>query len=361
MYDLKQLKSIPLADVATRLGIHLAQKGNRLWGKLRPDERTTSFSINIKDNLWHDFGQGKGGSAIDLVMMHQGIDKTEAIKTLADMFGIKPMTYEGVRTLSDPQYRELGIHPENATLNFKPPSPTQGQGQYERWVKKYGMSVQSLADKHPEVYDKMLRSIGLRTIDEMKSLYQGTLNEYKTTFMDNNPAYDKAFTLKLLSITLESHMNAINRCVGLLESGLIQSEKFSSLKVDHLKDIKALEEKIMEERNEVLANKIVKAYTKLGYGYISDFSLDQIKAVEKFNAFCVRDATNSYMGLEKFDNILGILKENLLKISSNDQVAFKNLYNIIETGEKAVDAINEHSAKQRLPSKSKIDELELET
>lgn len=45
-------------------------------------ERTPSFKINPKLNTWYDFGIGKGGSVLDLIMELHGVDTGEAVRML---------------------------------------------------------------------------------------------------------------------------------------------------------------------------------------------------------------------------------------------------------------------------------------
>lgn len=63
-----EAKQIPIVDYLDRYGIMPAKiNGNDYWyfSPFR-DERTPSFKINVKKNLWYDHGLGEGGSIIDL-------------------------------------------------------------------------------------------------------------------------------------------------------------------------------------------------------------------------------------------------------------------------------------------------------
>lgn len=48
------------------------------------DEKTASFKVDYKANLWYDFGAGEGGSIIDLVMKMRNCSDIEAIKLLEE-------------------------------------------------------------------------------------------------------------------------------------------------------------------------------------------------------------------------------------------------------------------------------------
>jgi DNA primase len=58
------------------------------------DEKTPSFSVNLANGVYHCFGCGKGGDAIDFVMSTQGLTFPESIERLAQQLGIA-LTYEG--------------------------------------------------------------------------------------------------------------------------------------------------------------------------------------------------------------------------------------------------------------------------
>ena len=47
------------------------------------DDKVESFSVNDKDNYWHCFGCGKGGSIIDFFMLWHDCDFTTALWELA--------------------------------------------------------------------------------------------------------------------------------------------------------------------------------------------------------------------------------------------------------------------------------------
>lgn len=70
--------------------VQLKQKGRNYFG-LCPfhEEKTPSFSVNPSMGIFHCFGCGKGGNAITFVMEHENIDYVEALKRLAERYGIQ--------------------------------------------------------------------------------------------------------------------------------------------------------------------------------------------------------------------------------------------------------------------------------
>ncbi|MFT5248763.1 MAG: DNA primase [bacterium] len=53
------------------------------------DERTPSFMVSPAKQLWKDFSSGKGGSVISFLMEHEHFSYPEAIKYLANKYGIE--------------------------------------------------------------------------------------------------------------------------------------------------------------------------------------------------------------------------------------------------------------------------------
>lgn len=84
MTDIQQLKRLSIRDYLSRRGIQPARENTRCGFYLSPlrTEHTPSFKVDYALNLWHDFGTGKGGSIIDLVMGLENCDQSQAIHLL---------------------------------------------------------------------------------------------------------------------------------------------------------------------------------------------------------------------------------------------------------------------------------------
>ena len=79
----------PIAVVARTLGITLTGRGAQLKA-LCPlhDEKTPSFTINAARGRFHCFGCGAGGDVFDLVAGVNGGGFKDAVRELADQFGV---------------------------------------------------------------------------------------------------------------------------------------------------------------------------------------------------------------------------------------------------------------------------------
>lgn len=85
-YDLQYIKAIPIADYLHTCGIEPAKRynGYALYHAPYREDTNASLKVDFRQNLWHDYGTGQGGSIIDLVMRMQGCSAYEAMAHLAE-------------------------------------------------------------------------------------------------------------------------------------------------------------------------------------------------------------------------------------------------------------------------------------
>lgn len=83
-YDIDQLNSIPILEVADALGIE--RQGRKLIRCFIHDDRSPSFSFDSSSNMWHCFGCGAGGDVIKLVERYREVGFTEACQWLTHSF-----------------------------------------------------------------------------------------------------------------------------------------------------------------------------------------------------------------------------------------------------------------------------------
>ncbi|MEQ9438077.1 MAG: toprim domain-containing protein [Cyclobacteriaceae bacterium] len=85
--NIDKAKNIPLQQLAHHLGFTLDPKKSRLddlwfFSPFRK-ERTASFHIHAKKNIWYDFGEGMGGDIIDLICQLRHTTTAEALQWLS--------------------------------------------------------------------------------------------------------------------------------------------------------------------------------------------------------------------------------------------------------------------------------------
>jgi len=69
--------------------VELRRKGNSLWGRCPfHHEKTASFSVDENRNRFKCFGCGQGGDAIDFAQKFHGLDFRDALRLLAERYGI---------------------------------------------------------------------------------------------------------------------------------------------------------------------------------------------------------------------------------------------------------------------------------
>ena len=65
---IEAIRNIPIAVFLARMGYEPARRrGDEYW-YLAPyrEERTASFQVNVRKEIWHDFGTGQGGDIFTL-------------------------------------------------------------------------------------------------------------------------------------------------------------------------------------------------------------------------------------------------------------------------------------------------------
>jgi DNA primase len=107
--NIQQAKRIPLQTLLAGQGhLPVKQRGDDCWyiSPFRPDERTPSFKINVRKNLWYDFGEGQGGNLLDLAQrLFQTQDLKQTLQQLGNYEPIPPQTQEPVDVL--PSYKSI--------------------------------------------------------------------------------------------------------------------------------------------------------------------------------------------------------------------------------------------------------------
>lgn len=83
MFD-NELYNIPLGKVLEALGSQPGRTRN-MWTSPFRDEKKASLHIDPVKNLWYDFGLGKGGTNVDLVILVKQCTKADAYSFLAKL------------------------------------------------------------------------------------------------------------------------------------------------------------------------------------------------------------------------------------------------------------------------------------
>ena len=84
MKTIQDIKRIPIRDYLAQRGITPKQENSRcgFYLSLLREEQDASFKVDYVQNLWYDFGEGRGGSIIDLVMEVEKCNFKQAVERL---------------------------------------------------------------------------------------------------------------------------------------------------------------------------------------------------------------------------------------------------------------------------------------
>ena len=84
MRTIQDIKLIPIRNFLAQRGITPKQENSRYGFYLSPlrEEQDASFKVDYAQNLWYDFGTGRGGSIIDLVMEIEKCNFQQAVERL---------------------------------------------------------------------------------------------------------------------------------------------------------------------------------------------------------------------------------------------------------------------------------------
>ena len=82
--DLSAIKRYPIVEYLERKGIKPVRRkpSYALYRSPLREETHPSFKVDTEKNLWIDYGEGRGGSIIDLCMRMEGYTLSEAIRRL---------------------------------------------------------------------------------------------------------------------------------------------------------------------------------------------------------------------------------------------------------------------------------------
>ena len=140
--DLSRIKRYPIVEYLERKGIKPVRKTPTYAMYRSPlrEETHPSFKVDTEKNLWIDYGEGRGGSIIDLCMRMEGCTLSEAIRRL------------GQNASLDAAY---GLSKEKSDIDTSPVTPWQPSG-----VRKL-IEVSDTLPSHLEAYLADKRCIDL--------------------------------------------------------------------------------------------------------------------------------------------------------------------------------------------------------
>ncbi len=186
--------------------VHLQKKGTDYFG-LCPfhNEKTPSFSVSQRKQMYYCFGCGAGGNAITFLMQYENATFQEALETLAGKAGITVPKQELTgreRQQADRRARILEINKAAAKYFYAQLRMEQGQKAMEYFsgrglstetMKKFGLGYSNKFSNDLYQYlrkqgyeDGILKDSGLVTIDEGRGGRDKFWNRVMFPIMDVN-------------------------------------------------------------------------------------------------------------------------------------------------------------------------------
>lgn len=104
-----QAKQINLYSYMKKIGFNpMKTKGSQAWF-LSPfrSEKTPSFKVDTKLNVWYDFGEGSGGNIIDFVLKYHQCDINKALQILGSDYFSFQQQYKSIK--NEPTYTILSV------------------------------------------------------------------------------------------------------------------------------------------------------------------------------------------------------------------------------------------------------------
>lgn len=228
MYDLNKIKEIPCWEIVNEKGIFLKERGERFWGKIR-NEKTASFSINKKNNLWYDFGSNEGGSVIELTELLYNFNKKEAINYLAKKIGLKVDSKKrkinrcGIMLMNEEEMLFFNIKKERATLNMDLNLEKQSIKELKNLERHYGITMEELFSKYPQMYLNIFKYKSYSMVDLLFKEIKENEEMMESFFLGESD-------LKILRMSLLSKKNDLISLLMRIDK-IYPQNKYKDLKI----------------------------------------------------------------------------------------------------------------------------------
>jgi DNA primase len=183
------------ADIVEIVGRHVQlKKGGANFMGLCPfhGEKSPSFSVSPAKQFYHCFGCGKNGNAISFLMEHAGMTFIEAVKDLAQQYGLQvpedetspqdraraAQVREQQATLTSVLEKAAGAYIRQLKVSPRAISYFKGRGLSGEIAKTFGLGYapegwRSLASVFPDYNDPLLVESGLVITGESEAPGQG--------------------------------------------------------------------------------------------------------------------------------------------------------------------------------------------
>ena len=155
--SIEEIRDMPITDFLHRLGHNAARrKGCEVWyhAPYRGD-RTPSFCVNTKKNIWNDFGAGLGGDIFTLAGL-----MINSNYFMAQAKYIGEVTNNPVERSAPPKYEPLPVEPQFTDVEVKPLNHPALLGYFKERGIPSDIATANCVEIHYRLHDKNYFAVG---------------------------------------------------------------------------------------------------------------------------------------------------------------------------------------------------------
>lgn len=238
MYDLSEIIKIHIPDILENYGIKLNRQN---MFKLR-DEKTPSAKYYPQTNSFNDFGTGRGGTPINLIMQLENFDKKEAIQLLGEMYNITIINnVENSQKkcfLTNSQWTLIGIQGDKAGKNYEFDFENNSQKYNLKLSKEMAISMNDCADLYPKTFAEIINTKSIPYVNCLKNEYYKNIWDLIQVEKNQIPELDKKILLNSYSEKVTESLSDYNLSLNFLKKASKNFEdiKFRFQKPDFVND-----------------------------------------------------------------------------------------------------------------------------
>ena len=173
IYDLNEVKSVPILKICDQLGINYMKRGKNYWCKVRP-EKNASCILHPDSNTFYDFGNQEKGNVIGFVHYASGRNIRDSISFIAENFSLEPINGNksfDFRPLSNWEYEQIGLYGDMASKNIAFPVFSEDVDKLCEISYMYRFSMNDLKKEFLEGYEYILKERAMPYIASLENQY----------------------------------------------------------------------------------------------------------------------------------------------------------------------------------------------
>ncbi len=187
---LDEIKSRLKVSTVVSKTVDLKKRGKEFIG-LSPfkNEKTPSFTVNDEKGFFHCFSTAEHGNIFDFIMKTQNLRFGEAVKTLANLAGIKPYTFSKLDEERERQWQKyINIYSEYINFYHDELLKSPDSKNAKDYIKSRNLSVEDVkkfkigyVKNYPNIFEKLIKKFDEDSLKQSGIFY---FDEKKNTFFE---------------------------------------------------------------------------------------------------------------------------------------------------------------------------------